>query len=546
MTRTRTTRALRPKRLRRAGIAGAAALTLVLTACGGDGPSGSGGGGEGAGIIIGTNDDVPSLDPAECYSYFCGTVIDNVGATLVSYKPGETTPSPDLAAAEPEISEDGKTYTFKLRKGVKFHDGSDLTSEDVKFSLNRAKWINHPDGASFLLKNIDSIETPDPLTAVIHLKEPDITFGAKLAYNVATILPSDGAYKSPDKQLGDDVPQEKKDSFLNQKLVSAGPYTLKEFRENESILLNKFPDYFGEPARNDKVLVKFFAEPSQMQAALQSGDIDVAFRHLTPEQRQSLQNDQNIKVIEGKGASIRYMVFNIDPKNPTVSDVNVRKAAAAAIDRQRLVDNVLAGGADPLYSMIPPLFDKAHVPAFKQAYEGKKPSDFLDAPVTIDLWHESSGHYGKTETALAQEIARMLEESGMFKVNLNNAEWAQYSDNNAPASSSPYASYLLGWYPDFLDPDNYIQPFYSSQGYTRNYDNPKMDELIAKEQTADEPDSQQRMQTFADIQKLAAEEAPIIPLYVQTPYVFAKKNVQGLQETMDSSQVFRFYMLSKQ
>ncbi|WP_116051207.1 ABC transporter substrate-binding protein [Amycolatopsis palatopharyngis] len=546
MTSTRTIRASRPSRLRRAGIAGTAAITMVLSACGGDGGQGGGGDGGGGGIIIGTNDDVPSLDPAECYSYMCGTIIDNVGATLVSYKPGETDPSPDLAAAEPEISEDEKTYTFKLRQGVKFHDGSDLTSEDVKFSLNRARWIAHPDGASFLLGGIDSIETPDPQTVVITLAEPDITFGAKLAYNVATIVPSDGAFKSPEGPLPEDAPQEEKDSFLNQELIAAGPYTLEEFRQNESIELSKFADYFGEPSKNDQVLVRFFAESSQMQAALQSGDIDVAFRELTPEQRESLQNSEDIKTVEGKGASIRYMVFNIDPKNKVISEKSVRQAIAATIDRQRLVDNVLAGGAEPLYSMVPPLFEDANVPAFKDFYEGKNASDFLDEPVSIDLWHESSGHYGDTETALAQEIGRMLEESGMFKVNVQNAEWAQYSDNNAPAATSPYPTYLLGWYPDFLDPDNYIQPFYDSKGYTQNYDNPKMDELIAQEQTADSSDSPQRMETFKEIQQLAAEDAPIVPLYVQTPFAFARNNIQGLEETMDASQVFRFNLLSKQ
>ena len=544
MTSTRVHRSLGSRSFRRAGIASAAALTMVLSACGGGGSGGDGGGEEG--IIVGTTDNVDSIDPAECYSYFCGTIIDNVGATLVSYKPGETTPSPDIAASEPKISEDGKTYTFTLRKGVKFHNGSKLTSEDVKFSLNRARWIAHPDGASFLLDGIESIETPDPTTVVFQLNEKDTTFSAKLAYNVATILPSDGPYKSPDAPLGDDVGQQKKDSFLlNQKLVSAGQYTLEKFQPDDSILLNKFGGYFGDGAKNDRVMVRFFTESSQMQAALQSGDIDVAYRHLTPEQRKSLQNNQNVKVVEGKGASIRYMVLNISSNHPTISDVDVRKAMAATIDRQRLVDNVLAGGAEPLYSMVPPLFEEANVPAFKQAYEGKKASDFLDEPVSIDLWHESSGHYGDTETALAQEIGRMLEESGMFKVNVQNAEWAQYSDNNAPAATSPYPAYLLGWYPDFLDPDNYIQPFYHSQGYTQNYDNSKMDQLISKEQTAAKPDSSQRMQTFKEIQQLAAEDVPIIPLYVQTPYAFARKNVQGLEQTMDASQVFRFYTLSK-
>jgi peptide/nickel transport system substrate-binding protein len=532
-------------------VAAAAVVGMTVAACGGGGGAGGesgqgGAGGEGGGdIIIGTTDDVPSLDPANCYSYMCSTVIDNIGSTLMDYNPGESTPSPELAAAEPEISEDGLTYTFTLREGVTFHDGSELTSEDVKFSLNRANWINHPDGAGFLLAAIETIETPDPLTVVITLSEPDITFSAKLAYAVATILPSDGEYTSPDQPLADDAPQEQKDGFLNQNLVASGPYVLEEWRQNESIQLNKFADFYGEPARNDRVLLSFYAEGAQLQAALQNDEIDVAFRHLTPEQRKTLQGDENVQVVEGEGASIRYMVINIAESHPVVSNVEVRRAMAAAIDRERIVQNVLAGGAEPLYSMIPPLFD-ANVPAFQQAYQDQTAEALLAQPVTIDLWHESSGHYGQTETALAQEIGRMLEESGMFTVNVQNAEWAQFSDNNAPAATSPYPAYLLGWYPDFLDPDNYIQPFYSSQGYTQNYSNPRMDELIAQEQAADQPDSEQRMQTFAEIQQLAAEDVPIIPLFVITPFAFAGTDISGLKETMDVSQEFRFYLLSKE
>ncbi|MDN5858762.1 MAG: hypothetical protein L0H84_09080, partial [Pseudonocardia sp.] len=114
-----------------------------------------------------------------------------------------------------------------------------------------------------------------------------------------------------------------------------------------------------------------------------------------------------------------------------------------------------------------------------------------------------------------------------------------------PAATSPYPVYLLGWYPDYLDPDDYISPFYLSTGYTQNYSNPRMDQLIQQEQTAEQPDAPSRRDTFHEIQRLAAEDVPFIPLFVQTPYVYAQKDVQGLAETMDASQIFRFYLLSK-
>ena len=539
MTSTRVRRSLGSRSFRRAGIASVAALTLVLSACGGGG--GQGGGGD-EGILIGTTDSVPSLDPAKCYSYYCGTIIDNVGATLVSYKPGETTPSPDLAAKEPKISEDGLTYTYKLREGVKFHDGSALTSKDVKFSLNRARWMNHPEGAGFLLEGIKSIETPDPSTVVIHLDEPDITFSSKMAYNVATIVPSD-VYKSPKSKIETGAPTSTYKKYVREDLISAGPYKLVEHRIGESITLQAFDGFFGEAPKNDKVKVSFYAESAQMLAALQSGEIDVAYRQLTPQQRQSVSNSENIKVVSGKGAFIRYMVLN--PYLEPFDSKAVRKAVAAAIDRERIINEVLKGAGEPLYTMVPPAFENASVPAFKKLYKGKKPSDFIDGKVTIDLWF-GTNHYGPQESSIAGTVARMLEETGSFEVNVKKAAWAQFSENNVPGKSGQYPAFLLGWYPDFLDPDNYIQPFYhSTQSFLQMYSNPKMDKLIKQEQTADAIDSKQRMQTFAEIQQIAAEDAPIIPLFVATPQAFARKNITGVQKTMDASQIFRFYTISK-
>lgn len=520
-----------------------AVVGVIASACGGEqadsgGTDGGGGNGGGANIVVGTTDTVQTLDPAKCYSYYCSNVFQNAGNTLVSYEPGSTEISPQLATEMPQISDDGLTYTFQLREGVTFHDGSEMTSEDVKFSLNRSRWINHPEGAGFLIGGIESIETPDDYTVEITLSEPDITFTSKLAYTVATVLPSD-AYPSPDGPLPEDADPEE---FIKEEFIGSGPYEVAEFREGQSLQLSSFDEYWGDAPANDNTLVQFFAESSQLQAALQAGDVDVAFRYLTPEQRESAQGSENIEVIEGEGASIRYLVFNtlLEP----FDDPNVRKAIAAAVDRERIIENVLSGAGQPLYSMVPPSFE-ANAPTFQSEYEGQDPSDFIDGTVEIELWH-SLQHYGDTEPALAQEIARTLEETGSFEVTLESSEWAQYTANAWPGEDGQYPVFLLGWYPDYLDPDDYLYPFWHSElSFLQMYDNPEMDELIQQEQTASAPDSEQRTQTFQEIQQLGAQDVPTLPLYVETPYAYTRQGVEGVEETMGASQIFRYYTISK-
>ncbi|MQA83428.1 MAG: hypothetical protein GEV03_02045 [Streptosporangiales bacterium] len=529
-------RSTRPRRLI-ATLAIGGALSLVAAACGGGGEGEEGGGG----LIVGTTDTVNTLDPAKCYNYYCSNILFNVGETLVSYDPKTSELAPKLAAEMPEISDDGKTYTFKLRDGVTFHDGSEMTSEDVKFSLERANWMTHPEGAGFLLDGIESIETPDPLTAVIQLAEPDITFGSKLAYATATIVPSD-KYPAPEEKLPADADPASYEEYVHEDLVGTGPYRIEDFRENQSITLAAYDKYWGTKPKSQNVLVQFFEKSSQMQAALQSGEIDVAFRHLTTEQRESLQGNENIKTVEGAGASIRYLVFN--PRLKPIDDPNVRKAIAAAVDRQRIIDDVFGGAGEPLYTMVPPDFEGSE-PAFQEAYQGKKPSDFVNGKVKLTLWY-STDHYGDTEPALAQTIARTLEESGSFDVTLKSTEWAQFSEEAYPGKSGQYPVFLLGWYPDYLDVDDYLAPFYhSTSSFLRMYDNPKMDQLIDEEISAEDPEAQSRLQTFGEIQQLAAEDVPTLPLFVETPYAFVQSNVQGVDGTMGPEQIFRYYLMSK-
>jgi peptide/nickel transport system substrate-binding protein len=546
-------------------VAGAMALALALTACGGtdnspDDPGTEAPGDDGdtttdevtddgdadadaAGgdIIFGTTDTVVTLDPAKAYDFASSNILFNVGETLVGFPPGQTEPEP-LLAEEVDVSDDGLTYTFTLREGVTFHNGHELTSEDVRFSLERVVDMAHPAGAWSLLAGIESIETPDPQTAVITLGQPNSTFLPRLAYTVATIVPSDGHYPAPSAAIEEEDAEELEqaaEEFVQEELIGTGPYTVGEFREGESITLEANPDYWGEAPANDRVMIRFFQTSSQMKIALESGEIDVAHRDFSPDEQADLETNDDVQVIAGDGGRTRYIVLN--PFFDEVADVEVRQAIAAGIDRDRIAEDVFNNTVEPIYSMIPPGYPES-VPYFEE-YNDLEPSDFIDEPVSFSL-HYGGERYGPTEPSLVQVIQRTLEETGLFEVELVSTEWAQFTEEAWPGEDGQYPVFMLGWNPDYIDPDTYVEQFYWSEGFVGSmYNDAEMDELVLAEQA--ELDDAVRTDLFDQIQRKAADDVVNIPLFQEVPYVFARPEVSGLEDTMDETLIMRYWVVSK-
>ena len=543
-----------------------AVLALVVTACGTDDepeddagadpgteePADDDGDGDdatdddaepaaGGDLIVGTTDTVVSIDPAKAYDYASSNILFNVGETLVGFPPGEVEPAPLLAESF-EVSDDGLEYTFTLRSGVTFSNGKELTSEDVKFSLERARDMNHPAGAGWLLLGIASIDTPDDLTAVVTLDAPNSTFIPRLAYTVATILPSDGTYPAPSDVVDEEDPEALEaaaEEFVSEDLVGTGPYVVADFREGESVTLEANPNYWGEAPANDRVLVRYFETSSQMKLALESGEIDVAHRDFSPDEHADLEGNADVQAVVGEGGRTRYIVLN--PFHDEVSDVNVRRAIAAAIDRDRINEDVFSGSVEPLYSMIPPGYPESQ-PYF-QEYDDQEPGDFIDETVSFNL-HYGGERYGPWEPSLVQVIERSLEETGLFEVELVSTEWAQFTEEAWPGEDGQYPVFMLGWNPDYIDPDTYIEPFYHVDGFTGSmYANPDMDALVEAEQA--ELDDAARTDIFDEIQRLAADDVVNIPLFQETPYVYAQPNISGLEQTMDETLIFRYWVISK-
>ncbi|HEY2667269.1 MAG TPA: ABC transporter substrate-binding protein [Actinomycetota bacterium] len=534
-----------PFSLRIFGILGV--VLLLLTACKSS-TSTTAGGGTAQNIVIGTTDSLQnSFDPAEAYDFFASNeVVANTAETLVTYAPNDSKPSPLLATTLPDVSADGLTYTFNLHTGVKFHDGTNMDAAAVKFSLERAKAFGDKDAeaAGFLLSGIKDIATPSATKVVITLSAPDVAFLSKLSYSVASIV-SPAAYKN-NVLTGGEAGAAVVAKYKTDTIVGTGPYKLVSYKEKQSLEFQANPSYWGTKPKTDKILVRLFDKSSALKIALQNHEVDVAFRSLQPDELASFRTATGFKVVEGQGPGIRYVVFNVNTapwNNP-----NMRKALAAALDRTPVVNEVLKGTGKALDSMIPPTFP-TYAPAWTNLYgsggDSGKVNAFLAAAgvpagqkVNVDFWF-SPTHYGDTEASVAAVIARTLEATGRFTVKISNVEWAEYGQKRK-AGEMPV--FLMGWYPDYLDEDDYLAPFADPKIFDpAKWNDPQMLSLVAAQAT--ELDATKRATIIRQAQSYMADQAPYVPVFSISQFAASSDKVSGI--VLDPIQIFRYWLLEK-
>jgi peptide/nickel transport system substrate-binding protein len=506
----------------------AAMVALGVGGCGG----GTGGGGT---IIRGTIDQPVSYDPAGAYDLPSYDALVNIYQNLLQIPPGGTKPEPE-AAESCDFTND-TTYECTLKDGLQFSDGSPLTAQDVKFSFDRNIGIADPNGASSLLTNLKSTEAPDPKTVVFHLKAPDVTFPSLLTAMSFAIVPSDVFPK--DKLQPSD------------KVIGSGRYTVAAYEPGQQTVLVKNDNYTGEdPAKNDRAIIQYFDKASALKLAVEQGDVDLAYRNLSPTDYDDLRKNPDINIIGGKGIEIRYLVFNEDlqPGANDAQKLAIRRAVAYTIDRQAIVGNVYSGTVQPLYSMIPQGLDFATQP-FKDEYGASPDVNAAKAelqkagvkiPVDLEIWWTPT-HYGPVSGDEYAEIKHELDGSGLFNVTLKSSEWTQYSE---AALTDKYPQFQLGFFPDYPEPDDYASNLWGSQAFLNDhYSNAKVDKLLAEEKAT--TDTATREKAFTEIQKIAAADAPTIPIWQGGQVAAVRDNIHGVEETFDPAFLFRFWVITK-
>ena len=526
----------------------AAVLALTLAACGEDEGGDGGDGGDGATgtsepWTLGTTETVTAMDPAGSYDFASWNIQYNVFEQLLTVPAGEEEPVGD--AAESCAYDDPQTVTCTLREGLTFSNGNDLTSSDVQFSLERNIAIADPLGSSGLLGSISNgdaeapalaegaIETPDDLTIVFHLNQPDVTF-LKLLSTATTSIVDEETFPA--------------DALMpDEEIVGSGPYLLSQYKAGEQAVLEANPDYDGERTPTaPQVFVQYFSDTAPLKTAIETGQVDIAWRTLGPTDLNDLEQGGEVEVVRGEGSEFRYFVFRVT--NDAVKDAAVRQAAAQIIDRDAIATNAYDGTVTPSYSIVAPGFGGQ-----KNSFEEKYGAPDADAaatiledagvqtPVQITMGYTPT-HYGPNAVDEANEFAEQLNSSGLFEVTLESTEWEEYQ---TLAEEGAYDVFHYGWYPDILDADNYLSPFIRDGGFFNNgYSSEEVNTLLDEE--LGETDPAAREEIIGQLQDIVAEDVPLIPSWNGQNVAVQTDQMSGVEETLDPTYIFRFWGISKE
>ncbi|MEA5597627.1 ABC transporter substrate-binding protein [Rivularia sp. UHCC 0363] len=498
-------------------------------------------------ITIGTTLKPRTLDPADAYELASLWLVYNMSDRLYTYPPGSTEIKPQLATALPTVSNDGLIYTIPIRQGVVYHDGTKFDAKAMEFSLRR--FIENKGKPSFLLSDVvESVKATEDYELTIKLKQPFAAFPSLLAFAGVPAL-SPKVYEIGEAK------------FEPNKFVGTGPYKLTKFG-TDSLTFDVFEEYWGEKPLNKGVNVQILSSGVNLYNGFRKQGVDVAYQSLDPDQITSLEKmskEGKWLAIPNEGSVVSYLTLNRNQKPLDIPEV--RQAIAAMVDRKLIYDRVLYGQAQEVYSMVPTTFD-VYKPVFKEEYgEGgnvekakellKKAGFTKEKPAVVEVWYPSSSAT-RSLTALVLDALAKKTMDGMLVFDVNTVESTSAFKN---IGKGLYPSFLLDWYPDFLDADNYIQPFLScqkgspekgcieggSQSQGSFFYSQRMNKLIDRERA--EQDPEKRKKIFAEIQELLAYEVPYVPLWQSKDYVFAQNGVSGVQ--LDPTQILIYKNIKK-
>jgi peptide/nickel transport system substrate-binding protein len=484
------------------------------------------------------------LDPVFTDANLDIWIMQNIYETLIQTGPGGKGLTPGLATAW-AFSKDGKTFTLTLRSGVKFSNGSSVTGEDVKFSLDRAR--NEKNGAwNFLLGSISSVSTKGN-QVVISLKSPDPSLPAALATFNSAILPKKlyGAAKGSDEKA--------KAKAFGEKPIGTGPFVLSEWKRGTSMTLRRNPNYWRRGADGkalpylDQVKFEIVPDDNARILKLQSGELDGA--EFIPFARVAeLQADEKINMKLFPSTRVNFVVINTRPKlkdgsdNP-LANVKLRQALNYATDKQALIRLVTFGLGKPMRSYLSsstPLF----APQTMYPFNLEKAKALVaesgvaaDTEIAVQIVAGSAD-----QIALTTALQQMWDQIGV-KLKIDQFDSAT---TNSKYQDTDFQMQVNYWTDDIADPNEltaYAAVFGNAESFKTGFKSDEVEKLFA--QTQSETNTTKRAEQYRRIQQIHTEAAPMIFLYEQPFAVALSKKLRDFVQTPLGVNVFSNAYLEK-
>lgn len=498
-------------------------------------------------LVYGSGGQPVNLEPGNITDGNSLIVQQQLYNRLIEFKPGTAELIPALAT-EWSASDDGKVWTFKLRPGVKFHDGTDFNAEAVKFNVERWWDPQHPYGFRDAGKTyeiwqqifggfkgdanslLQSVSVVDDATIRFELKQPFAVFPSAIAAGYFGIA-SPAAIQKAGARYG----------TPGALAVGTGAFTFKEWRTGDRIALEKNLNYWesGLP-KSDQLVIRFISDPSARLAELRSGQIDFTVE-LAPDQQAEIQKDANLQTVPRPSFNVGYLALN--PSYAPLAKPQVRQAIAMAINKQEIVKAFWAGSgtADPHF--IPPALDWARAGNLTDyTYNPDKAKQLLAQAgyangFALDLWYMPvSRPYFPTPKPIAEAFAADLSTIGI-RVNLQTKDWAAYLSDRRKEPG--YQAFMMGWTGDYGDPDSFYYPHFSP-GATDdigNWQNEQVAQLLDQSRTTN--DRAARAKLYAQIDEILHQEAVRLPIVHANPLGAQRKTITGWDPSPLGAETFK-------
>ncbi len=471
-------------------------LAIALSGCTG------GKSGNSSQIIVGIPQDLEdSLDPHKSVAAGTKEVLFNVFEGLL--KPDSDGNINPAVAAKYDVSEDGKTYTFTLREGVKFHNGNSVTAEDVKYSIEKSAGMTGEEPLIAAFSLIESVNIVSEQVVEIVLSQGDSDFPAYLAMTNAAIIPKDNLSQDTDP-------------------VGTGPYRYVSRSPQENIVMERFADYWGEPAHIEHVTFKIESNADMIVMDLRGGSIDMYARLTTT---QVSQLGEGFHVMEGTMNLVQALYLNNAVK--PFEDARVRQAMCYAVDVEQLLALTADGKGTPIGSSMFPAFKKYYIEELSDTYphDVKKAKKLLAEagyPDGFDMTITVPSNY-QPHIDTAQVLVEQLKEAGI-RATIRLVEWNSwlsdvYSDRN-------YESTVVGVDASAMTARALLERFTSAAGNNfTNYSNVEYDALY--EQAIASVDDEKQTEFYKEMERILAEDAANVYIQDMAEFVVLNERFDG-------------------